>query len=73
MDCGAEFLTPPSPNSVPSAQHPVDADGNPLKPCCACPDTRTKRDDCVLLNGEENCTTYIEAHKDCLRSYGFIV
>lgn len=42
-----------------------------LKPCCACPDTRKLRDDCVFLNGEDYCTEYIEKHKECLRSYGF--
>lgn len=52
---------------------PVDANGTALKPCCACPDTRKQRDDCVLLYGEENCTEYIDAHRECLRSYGFIV
>jgi cytochrome c oxidase assembly protein subunit 17 len=45
----------------------------PLKPCCACPDTKKKRDDCVLFKGEESCKEYIEAHKNCLRGYGFVV
>lgn len=44
-----------------------------LKPCCACPETKKKRDECVVLNGEENCKALIEAHKECLRSYGFTV
>jgi cytochrome c oxidase assembly protein subunit 17 len=52
---------------------PVDVNGNPLRPCCACPETRRVRDDCVLLRGEENCTEYIAAHAACLRSYGFII
>jgi cytochrome c oxidase assembly protein subunit 17 len=42
-----------------------------LKPCCACPDTRKLRDDCVFLNGEDSCTEFIEKHKECLRSFGF--
>lgn len=50
---------------------PIDKAGNPLKPCCACPETRAKRDDCILLNGEENCVDLIQAHKDCLRNLGF--
>lgn len=56
-------------------QHPpVTAEGKPLKPCCACPETRKKRDECVLqLGSEEACSQYIEAHKTCLRSYGFII
>ena len=44
-----------------------------LKPCCACPDTRKLRDDCVFMKGEENCHEFIEKHKECLRSYGFKV
>ncbi|KAH7639792.1 cytochrome c oxidase copper chaperone COX17 [Dermatophagoides farinae] len=43
----------------------------PLKPCCACPETRKKRDECIIENGEANCTEYIEAHKECLRKLGF--
>ncbi|EGF82189.1 hypothetical protein BATDEDRAFT_10057 [Batrachochytrium dendrobatidis JAM81] len=41
------------------------------KPCCACPDTRQIRDECVILNGEEQCTDLIKAHQDCMRSMGF--
>ena len=42
-----------------------------LKPCCACPETRKQRDDCVFMKGEENCIEFIEKHKECLKSYGF--
>ncbi|KAK9763799.1 Cytochrome c oxidase copper chaperone [Basidiobolus ranarum] len=42
-----------------------------LKPCCACPETKKARDQCVFDNGEENCSKFIEAHKECLRSHGF--
>lgn len=42
-----------------------------LKPCCACPETRKMRDNCILNNGEEKCLEFIDAHKDCLRSKGF--
>eukprot|EP00842_Homolaphlyctis_polyrhiza_P006051 jgi/Hompol1/6447/HPOL_001712-RA len=41
------------------------------KPCCACPDTRKVRDECVIVNGEENCRDLIEAHQACMRSMGF--
>lgn len=41
------------------------------KACCACPDTKRVRDECVLLNGEENCSKEIEAHKACMRAAGF--
>lgn len=43
------------------------------KICCSCPATRQVRDNCVVLNGEENCKEVIEAHKVCLRSEGFKV
>ena len=41
--------------------------------CCACPETRTPRDECVTRNGEEACADLIEAHKACLRKEGFKV
>ncbi|CAM9867243.1 unnamed protein product [Ectocarpus sp. 12 AP-2014] len=41
------------------------------KICCSCPDTKAARDDCVIMNGEEECKNFIEAHKECLRSEGF--
>ncbi|KAJ1973274.1 Cytochrome c oxidase copper chaperone [Dimargaris verticillata] len=42
-----------------------------LKPCCACPETKKARDECVLFKGEENCQDLIEKHKQCLRDLGF--
>jgi len=44
-----------------------------LKICCACPDTKKTRDQCVVERGQENCTSFIEAHKECLRQVGFHV
>ncbi|KAK6906916.1 cytochrome c oxidase assembly protein subunit 17 [Kwoniella mangroviensis CBS 8886] len=48
-----------------------------LKPCCACPETKSKRDDCFLKSapgeGDVNCREFIEAHKACMRGYGFKV
>lgn len=44
-----------------------------IKPCCACKETRFKRDDCIIQFGEDDCVEFIEAHKACLRSYGFIL
>ena len=41
--------------------------------CCACPETRKVRDECVLHNGEVQCAQSIEAHKQCLRAEGFNV
>ncbi|XP_070771225.1 cytochrome c oxidase copper chaperone [Enoplosus armatus] len=43
----------------------------PLKPCCACPDTKKVRDACIIEKGEESCSELIEAHKDCMRALGF--
>lgn len=41
------------------------------KACCACPETKRVRDQCIVENGEENCTKLIEAHKQCMRDAGF--
>ena len=43
----------------------------PLKPCCACPETKQPRDACIIEKGEENCQDLIEAHKKCMRDLGF--
>lgn len=45
--------------------------GKKLKPCCACPETKTVRDACIVEEGEENCLHLIEAHKECMRKLGF--
>jgi cytochrome c oxidase assembly protein subunit 17 len=44
-----------------------------LRPCCACPETKKIRDDCIFHKGEENCFEFIEKHKACLREQGFEV
>lgn len=59
------------PNQSPKI--PLDSEGKPLKPCCACPETRLKRDQCVLMYGEEMCADVIMEHKECLRKLGFAV
>ncbi|KAJ9453949.1 Cytochrome c oxidase copper chaperone 1 [Diplonema papillatum] len=41
------------------------------KICCACPSTRSARDECIIRNGEENCKSQIEAHYQCLLTEGF--
>ncbi|KAG5680419.1 hypothetical protein PVAND_009927 [Polypedilum vanderplanki] len=41
------------------------------KACCACPETKKARDECIVKNGEENCTELIEKHKKCMRDMGF--
>ncbi|XP_044143327.1 cytochrome c oxidase copper chaperone isoform X2 [Bufo gargarizans] len=45
----------------------------PLKPCCACPETKKVRDTCIIEKGEEHCQDLIEAHKECMRALGFKV
>ncbi|EDV24976.1 Cytochrome c oxidase copper chaperone [Trichoplax sp. H2] len=44
-----------------------------LRPCCACPETKKARDQCMIEKGEADCQDLIEAHKDCLRQHGFKV
>jgi len=45
----------------------------PLRPCCACPETRKIRDECIRNKSEEECLEFIEKHNECLRSLGFKV
>lgn len=48
-----------------------------LTRCCACPETKSARDDCFLRSSPEEagdkCRELVEAHKACMRSYGFKV
>jgi cytochrome c oxidase assembly protein subunit 17 len=61
---------------MPEASAPAVA-AEEVKPkckiCCACPETKTVRDECIVNNGEEACQDKIEAHKVCLRGMGFKV
>ncbi|TPX67491.1 hypothetical protein SpCBS45565_g03760 [Spizellomyces sp. 'palustris'] len=51
---------------------PTSTEAKPkCKPCCACPDTRKARDECVFEHGEEKCADLIKAHQDCMRAQGF--
>lgn len=43
------------------------------KICCACPDTKKLRDECIVEHGEAACAKWIEAHRLCLRAEGFNV
>ncbi|XP_030382344.1 cytochrome c oxidase copper chaperone [Scaptodrosophila lebanonensis] len=49
----------------------VAAEKPKCKACCACPETKRARDQCIVERGEENCSTLIEAHKKCMRDAGF--
>ncbi|XP_021894744.1 cytochrome c oxidase copper chaperone 1 isoform X2 [Carica papaya] len=55
----------------------VTSTGPETKPkkkiCCACPDTKKLRDECIVQHGEEACAKWIEAHRKCLRAEGFNV
>ncbi|KAK3198939.1 hypothetical protein Dsin_022354 [Dipteronia sinensis] len=33
------------------------------KICCACPETKKLRDECIVEHGEESCAKWIEAHR----------
>lgn len=43
------------------------------KACCACPETKKLRDECIIQHGEDNCGDLIEKHKQCMRDMGFKV
>ncbi|XP_015887346.3 cytochrome c oxidase copper chaperone 1 [Ziziphus jujuba] len=56
---------------------PISAPGRDTKPkkkiCCACPETKKLRDECIVEHGEDACAKWIEAHRKCLRAEGFNV
>ena len=45
--------------------------------CCACPQTKSARDDCFLRydssEATEKCKELVQAHIACMRGYGFKV
>ncbi|EFJ35762.1 hypothetical protein SELMODRAFT_9047, partial [Selaginella moellendorffii] len=43
------------------------------KICCACPDTKKLRDECIAEHGEDACGKWIDVHLRCLREEGFNV
>ncbi|KAJ3979700.1 cytochrome C oxidase copper chaperone-domain-containing protein [Lentinula detonsa] len=52
--------------------NPLNPEG--LKPCCACPQTKSARDGCFLKYGpeaDENCKELVQNHLACMRSLGF--
>jgi len=69
---------PPTPAKAP--YDPTDPKQNPLnpqglKPCCACPQTKSSRDDCFLKfdgsESDEKCKELVQAHLACMRGLGF--
>ncbi|KAI7983860.1 Cytochrome c oxidase copper chaperone 1 [Camellia lanceoleosa] len=55
----------------------ITASGADMKPkkkiCCACPNTKKLRDECIIEHGEAACSKWIDAHLKCLRAEGFNV
>jgi hypothetical protein len=47
---------------------PMNPEG--IKPCCACPLTKQKRDDCFMntTNAALECKDFVQAHKECKSS-----
>ncbi|KAH6811509.1 cytochrome c oxidase 17 [Perilla frutescens var. frutescens] len=49
-------------------------DSKPKKKiCCACPETKKLRDECIGEHGKPACEKWIEAHRKCLPAEGFNV
>ena len=59
------------PKATSASQSGESEEKKKLKPCCACPETKKPRDECIMEKGEENCGDLIEAHKKCMRDLGF--
>ncbi|KAI9561448.1 cytochrome c oxidase assembly protein [Daphnia sinensis] len=63
------------PTSTPKGEEkeksPTEEGAKKLKPCCACPETKRARDQCIIENGEENCASLIQDHLTCMRKLGF--
>ncbi|EIW60946.1 copper metallochaperone COX17 [Trametes versicolor FP-101664 SS1] len=68
--------------AAPEKFDPTDPKQNPLnpkglKPCCACPETKSARDDCFLktdgAEADEKCRELVQRHIACMRGLGFKV
>lgn len=46
---------------------------NKLKPCCACPETRKQRDDCLFKFDEIKCKELMQKHIECMKKEGFVL
>ncbi|KAF9514422.1 hypothetical protein BS47DRAFT_868573 [Hydnum rufescens UP504] len=65
---------------APACSAPEIKPTNPLNPqgiksCCACPETKTARDECFMRNdsdaASEACKDLVQKHIACMRGYGF--
>nr|GMD60577.1 cytochrome C oxidase copper chaperone 1-like [Ipomoea batatas] len=69
--CAIALPKPPEDKSPGTS---VGPDSKPKKKiCCACPETKKLRDECIVKHGEFACKKWIEAHLKCLRTEGFNV
>eukprot|EP00249_Psilotum_nudum_P006770 c20042_g1_i1 orf=341-715(-) len=70
-------VTSTKPLSTAWTTHTEQQDVQESKPkkniCCACPDTKRLRDECIAEHGPDNCTKWIDVHRQCLRAEGFKV
>lgn len=41
-------------------------------PCCVCKPTKRLRDDCIFNFEEEKCKDFIDAHKECMATWGYM-
>lgn len=69
----SEQKVPESPANTQGSLGPEDGAKPKKKICCACPETKKLRDECIIEHGEDKCGKFIEAHKQCLRAEGFNV
>ncbi|KAK7440262.1 hypothetical protein VKT23_017202 [Stygiomarasmius scandens] len=63
---------PPKYDPTNPKMNPLNPEG--LKPCCACPQTKSARDDCFLKYGseaDEKCRELVQNHIACMQSLGF--
>ncbi|CAO1624256.1 unnamed protein product [Parajaminaea phylloscopi] len=61
-----------------SSKHVTALNPQGIKPCCACPETKIRRDECFLqyghAEGEEGvtkCKQLVEEHRRCMKQLGF--
>lgn len=77
LENGSPAMALPGPHQNKGSAITIGGSETESKPkkkiCCACPDTKRLRDECIVEHGETACTKWIEAHRQCLRAEGFNV
>ncbi|KAK6454636.1 cytochrome c oxidase assembly protein/Cu2+ chaperone [Scheffersomyces xylosifermentans] len=60
-------------SQVPACHLPKEEVKSKPKPCCVCLDEKSKRDECLLFNGQESgkCDELIKGYKVCMKGFGF--